>query len=457
MACYNWKRLHKSFREIVLSPLRDGILIPLTQMKGTPMKVTKRSWLGIAAVTVAALSAATLTGCSSPASSGSDLTKSGNSTLTLWVDTQRAPALKTVAAQFKKDTGVTVKLVVKDFATVDQDFISQVPTGKGPDMIVSPHDKLGAYVKNGVVAPLELGDKAAAFAKVAVQAVTYDGTVYGLPYSIENVALLRNTALAPKAATTFDEVITNGKAAVAANSATVKYAFLLGLDPKQGDPYHMYPFQTSFGSSVFAQNSDGTYDPSKLTLGDDAGLKFAAAVKQWGVDGILNPNITGDIAIDAFKKGESAYYLTGPWNVPAIKDAGIKYAIDALPSAGGQEAKPFLGVNAFFISAKSTNKIAATKFLVDYLGTDAVQEELYKVGGRPPALTSAYDTIAKTDADVKSFGDIGLTGVPMPAIPEMASVWADWGSAELQLIKGDGEPTSVWTTATTNVAAKIKG
>jgi arabinogalactan oligomer/maltooligosaccharide transport system substrate-binding protein len=422
------------------------------------MKVTKRSLLGIAAVTITALSVATLSGCSSAstASSGTDLTK-GSSTLTLWVDTQRAPALKAVAAQFKKDTGVTVKLVVKDFGTVDQDFISQVPTGKGPDLIVSPHDKLGAYVKNGVVAPLELGDKAANFAKVAVQAVTYDGTVYGLPYSIENVALVRNTALAPAAATTFDEVIANGKAAMAASGGKVKYPFLLGLDPKQGDPYHMYPFQTSFGSSVFAQNSDGTYDPTKLTLGDAAGLKFAAAIKKWGAAGILNANITGDIAIDAFKKGQSAYYLTGPWNVPAIKAAGIKYAIDALPSAGGQPAKPFLGVNAFFISSKSKNKIAATKFLVDYLGTDAVQEELYKVGGRPPALTSAYEAVSKTDADIKAFGDIGLNGVPMPAIPEMGSVWADWGAAELQLTKGDGDPAAVWTTAATNISAKIKG
>jgi arabinogalactan oligomer/maltooligosaccharide transport system substrate-binding protein len=417
------------------------------------MKVTKRSWVGIAALAATAVAATALAGCSSN-TAGEDLSK-GSQTLTLWVDTQRAPALKEVAAQFKKDTGVTVKLVVKDFANVDKDFISQVPTGKGPDMIVSPHDKLGAYVQNGVVAPLQLGDKEKDFAKVAIQAVTYDGNVYGLPYSIENVALIRNTELAPTAAKTFDDVLAEGKAAVTAGKA--KYPFLLGLDPKQGDPYHMYPLQTSFGSSVFAQKADGSYDATKLTLGDEAGVKFATAVKQWGKDGVLNPNITGDIALDAFTKGQSAYYLTGPWNVPAIKKAGIKYSIDALPSAGGQDAKPFLGVNAFFISSKSKNKVAATKFLVDYLGTDAVQEQLYKVGGRPPALTSAYDAVAKTDADIKSFGDIGLNGVPMPAIPEMASVWADWGSAELQLIKGDGDPATVWNTAVTNIQSKIKG
>ena len=419
------------------------------------MKVTRRAMSGVAAIAMVAVSAAALTACST-SSSGDNGSSDSSKTLTIWLDQQRAPAVKPIADQFQKDTGITVKLVVKDFANVDQDFISQVPTGKGPDMIVSPHDKLGSYVQNGVVAPIQLGDKAKDFAKVAVQAVTYDGNVYGLPYSIENVALLRNTALVPDASSTFDEVISKGQAAVAATPDTVKYPFLLGLDPKQGDPYHLYPLQTSYGSSVFAQNADGSYDASKLTLGDEAGQKFAAAVKQWGAEGILNANITGDIALDAFNKGESAYYLTGPWNVPAIKKAGVKYAIDPLPSAGGEEAKPFLGVNAFFISSKSKNKVAATKFLVDYLGTEKAQQALFDVGGRPPALISAYDAVTAKDPDVKSFGDIGLTGVPMPAIPQMAAVWADWGGAELQLIKGDGDPTTVWDTAASNVQAKIK-
>jgi len=414
------------------------------------MKVTHTARIATATLLVAGLTSAALTGCA-----GTTPSATGSSTLTLWTDALRAPALKSVSAQFQKDTGVTIKLVIKDFATVDKDFISQVPTGKGPDIIVSPHDKLGAYVQNGVVAPIQLGDSASKYAKVAIQAVTYNGNVYGLPYSIENIAMVRNTALAPTAAKTFDDVITTGKAVVA--SGTAKYPFLLGLDPKQGDPYHLYPLQTSFGSSVFAQNTDGSYDGSKLTLGDPAGVKFATALKTWGAEGILNPNITADIAATSFAKGESPYFITGPWNIGAIKKAGIKYAIDPLPTAGPDAAKPFLGVNAFFLSAKSKNKVAATKFLVNYLGTDAVQEKLYTVGDRAPALTSAFDTIAATNSDIQAFGKVGRNGVPMPSIPQMASVWADWGSAELALIKGEGDPATVWNAAVTNVQAKIKG
>lgn len=414
------------------------------------MKVNSLLAVG-AMTTVAALA---LAGCA-PTDGGDDVADGGSTTITMWVDTERAPALKDIAAQFKKDTGITVKLEIKDFGTVDQDFISQVPTGKGPDLIVSPHDKLGAYVANGVVAPLELGDKADEFAASAVQAMSYEGTVYGVPYSIENVALLRNADLVPDAAASFDDVIANGQAFAAGDAE--KYPFLVGLSPDQGDPYHLYPLQTSFGAPVFGLDADGAYDPTNLTLGNEGGLAFAAKLKEWGASGVLNANIDGDKAKEFFLAGKSPYYITGPWNLPDIKASGMNYAIDELPSAGGEAAQPFIGVNGFFLSSKSTNALAATKFIVNYLSTEEVQTALYEIGGRPPALTAAYEAAAANDADVAAFGAIGQNGVPMPAIPAMGSVWADWGLAELTLIKGEGDPAEVWATAVANIEAKIAG
>ena len=418
------------------------------------MKVNKKSVLGISALIAG--SALVLSGCAG--NSGDNGGDSGNNEdttpITVWVDIEREPALEAISEQFTEETGIEVKLVTKDFATVDQDFISQVPTGKGPDVIVSPHDKLGAYYAAGVVAPLELGDVAEGFSEAALAAVTYDGKVYGVPYSIENVALVRNVDLVPEPAETYDDVIANGKA------AGTKYPFLVGLSPEQGDPYHLYPFQTSFGSQVFAQNADGSYDSSQLVLGDEAGQEFATWLGTQGAagSGVFNANIDGEKAREFFIAGESPYYLTGPWNIPAIAEGGINYAIDPLPSAGGEEAKPFVGVNAFFLSSKSTNALAATNYIVNYLSTEEAQLSLFEVGGRPPALISAYEAASADDPDVAAFGAIGQTGAPMPAIPEMGSVWSDWGNAELQIIKGEGgEPAEIWTTAAQNVQASIDG
>ncbi|GAB4100512.1 maltose ABC transporter substrate-binding protein [Sinomonas halotolerans] len=427
-------------------------------MKVTSLSAAVPSRRAFAVGALSTAAALLLSACSGAASSApsssapANLAEAGASTITLWVDTPRVAVLKDVAAKFQADTGITVKLVGKD--TVREDFITAVPTGKGPDLIVGAHDWLGQLVQNGVVAPLELGDKAALFEDSAVTAMTYEGAVYGVPFAIENIGLVRNTALAPEAATTFDDVIATGKKAVADGKAS--YPFLVGLDPKQGDPYHLYPLQTSLGAPVFGTGADGGYDAGKLELGTPGGIEFAKKLKQWGDKGekVFNSNITGDIAKEKFIKGESPYFLTGPWNIPDIQKAGIKLAVDPLPTVGDKPAQPFIGVNGFFISSKSANALAATEFAVNYLSTEEVQDALFKAGGRPPALKASFEK-ASSDPVVKAFGEIGANGVPMPALPEMDAVWADWGGTELALIKGQGDPEAAWKAMVANVEKKI--
>ena len=74
-----------------------------------------------------------------------------------------------------------------------------------------------------------------------MRGVTYDGQTYGVPYSVESVALVRNNKLTTATPKTFDEMISAGK------SAGVKYPFIVQMGDK-GDPYHFYAFQTSFGA-----------------------------------------------------------------------------------------------------------------------------------------------------------------------------------------------------------------
>lgn len=412
------------------------------------MKVTSRSLIMTGAM--AAATAVVLAGCAPAEPEAPQFEGS----LTVWVDADRAGVLEDIAAQFEEERGVTVELVTKEFGAIRDDFITQAPTGNGPDIIVGAHDWLGKLVQNGVVAPLELGDKAADFQDVAITAMSYEGQNYGLPYSVENIAMIRNTDIVAEEPATFDDLIAAGQAAVAAGTA--QYPFLVGLDPNAGDPYHLYPLQASFGAPVFEITADGTYDPTTLALGNEGGEAFAVKLAEWGAAGILNTNISGDIAREEFVAGKSPFYLTGPWNLPAIKEAGINYSIDAIPSAGGEVASPFVGVQGFFISARSENQLAATEFLVNYIGTEAVQTALYEVGGRAPALLSAFEA-AKSNADVAAFGEVGATGNPMPNVPAMDAVWSDWGSTEVAIITGQGDPVELWRAMVASIQSKIDG
>ena len=150
---------------------------------------------------------------------------------------------------------------------------------------------------------------------------------------------------------------------------------------------------------------------------------------------------------DVFKK------IRLPNSLPYLF-AGIKVAIDPLPTAGSEPAQPFIGVNGFFISSKSQNSLAANEFAVNYLTTEEVQDAMFAAGGRPPALKASFEKAA-SDPIVEAFGKNGQNGVPMPALPEMDAVWADWGGTELALIKGQGDPEEAWKTMVSNVEAKI--
>lgn len=421
------------------------------------MKVNRTA---LAALATGSIVATALVGCSSdtPGSGATDATGTAGAaaSLTVWVDANRVVELEDIAKKFEADKGIAVKLVQKEYGDVmKEDFVKQVPTGKGPDVIIGGHDWLGLFVQNGVVAPLELGDAAAGFSDVSLRAMSYEGTTYGLPVSLENVALLRNTKLADETPGTWDELVAAGQKIVDAGDAT--YPVLVPSGP-ESDPYHLYPLQTSFGAPLFGTDADGSYDPSQLLIGSDGGQKFASKLVEWGKEGVLNTNITGDIARDEFAAGKAPFMISGPWNLPTFKDNGIEYAIESIPSAGGGDVTPFVGVQGFFVSAKSTNALAANEFVVKYLGSEDVQLALFEAGGRPPALTSAFEKASAQDPDVGAFGEVGLDGVPMPSIPEMGAVWNYWGATQAALVNGTaGDPAAAWSDMAAKIQADIAG
>ncbi|MRX43278.1 sugar ABC transporter substrate-binding protein [Agromyces kandeliae] len=409
------------------------------------MRVNKKSLLAAGAVAVVATLG--LAGCAGGDSGEGDNGASAGGTLTVWVDAERVDALKGAAEAYTEETGVEVDLVGKDNATIKDDFIQQVPTGEGPDITMGAHDWLGELSTNGVVAPLELGDSAADYLPVAIDAATYEGTVYMLPYAVENIAVLRNADLVAEAATSFDDMIAKGEAAGLDQPFVVEQG-------AEGNPYHLYPFQTAFGAPVFGSGAEG-YDPTDLQLGNEGGMEFANWLAGQGKNGtgVFNTDIDGDIAKQSFLDGTAAFWLTGPWNVGSAIDAGLNVAIDTVPSPTGDAASPFAGVKGFFVSSESENKVAANDFLVNYIGTEDVQLELFEAGNILPALSAAAES-ASSDPIIEGFAAVGQEAVPMPAIPAMGSVWQYWGIAEASIINGE-DPTATWEKLAADVQAAI--
>ncbi len=397
---------------------------------------------GIAALGVIAAATA-LAACNNGTTSSSlssDNSNDAAATLTIWADDTRFTQVETISQDFTAKTGVKVDVVQKSESDMDQEFTTQVPTGNGPDLIVMAHDKLGALVSNGVVAPVDLGEAKSQFADVAVKGVTYNGQTYGVPYAIESVALVRNNALTKDEPKTYDDMIASGK------TAGKQYPFVIQMGT-EGDPYHFYGFQTSFGAPVFNTNADGEYT-SELAMGGSGGTDFANWLKAQGDAGIIAPSITADIAKQAFLDGQAPYTVTGPWNVAAFREAGMDVSVLPIPSAGSQAAQPFVGVQMFYQSAKSANPVAAKQFF-NYLATPEAQTEMQKLGGRASAMPSVAQ--ASDDQDIKDFSKVAESGALAPAIPAMGSVWNFWGQTEANIVSGAEAPADGWATMIANI------
>jgi arabinogalactan oligomer/maltooligosaccharide transport system substrate-binding protein len=404
--------------------------------------------------TIAMLAAGMLlaAGCSSGnGSGGSD----DGVALTIWADDKYSRAIKESAEKWgaDNDVKVNVQAVSKDLQT---NFVTASQAGKGPDLVMGAHDWIGNLVQNGTIDPLQLTDDTrAAFNPLALKGVTYNGQIYGVPYVLENVALFRNTDLAPEAPRTMEELVATGERLK--REGKVSEILALPVGPN-GDAYHIEPLYTSAGGYMFGIDSDGQYDPKDLGLSKPEAVKAYEKIASLGEkgDGALKRSISGDNVTSVFTGRKAAFMISGPWQIPDTKKSGVKYDVTPVPSfAGGKEARPFIGVQAMYVASKGAHKALAQEFATNYFIQPQVAKALYEADRRPPALTAAFDEVSKSDPDMAKFVAAGKEGDIMPAIPEMATVWDPLGKAEAAIV-GGAAPGSTVGAAAKAISGQIK-
>jgi arabinogalactan oligomer/maltooligosaccharide transport system substrate-binding protein len=371
------------------------------------------------------------------ASAGTSAT--GQSTrIVIWADADRVPAVTQVATAWARTKGVTVQVVQKQMGPIRQE-ISTVAVDTAPDVIVGAHDWVGELSANGSVLPLSPSAATKKqFPAYALNSFSYGTAIkklYGAPVALENIALVTNTRLA-KVPTSFADLQKQALAAKKRTKAQVGVAVQQG----QGDAYHMYPFFSGLGGYVFGQNKAGNLDASDIGLANARFMKNAALIDQWNKSGLIRSQVNDSIAKDLFLKGKVAYWITGPWFLADIRKSGLRYAISAFPQiVPAIRSVPFLGVQGFMVTKFSSAhgvESLAKDLVANYMMQPASQLRLASANDRFPANLNAAKQVK--DKDLKAFGAASVGGVPMPNIPQMASVWQDLGAAWVRSTKGSG-------------------
>ena len=422
----------------------------------------------VALVAVAALSGTA--GCSSgksdsstsapsaaPSSSASKAPTREKADLVIWTSQDESQALTQLAAQFGKDNGISVavQVIASDLAA---NAITANAAGNGPDVLTLPNDFLGGALQNGAISPLPLtAADLAAYDKTDVASVTRNGQTWALPYGSENLVLYRNTKVVPQAPTTIEDLVATGQAAV--KKKLVDQALSLPVG-QTGDAYHMEPFFTSAGGSLFGSDTTGQPDTSKLGIGTPASIAAAKKIAALGEKGsqVLSRSIDGSNAIAQFTAGKAAYLVSGPWALADIRKSGVSYDITAVPPfAGGKPAAPFVAVKAFWTMSKAKNPTFAQEFVTKTMNTPAAMTALYQQDPRPPAQLDVLKAVSVKDPDMAKLAAGAKYATPLPDFPFMSGVWPPLSQAFASIV-GGADPTSTMqktgTTIQSVVAAK---
>ncbi|MFO7171415.1 MAG: maltose ABC transporter substrate-binding protein [Bacillota bacterium] len=395
-----------------------------------------RKWL--AGLLAASLVAVALAGCGggqnqqgeqSQQGSGSQQTGTGGPTgKTITVFSHLTPneikELQNLAAKYSQETGNKVNVVQSEADFQAEALAAQ--SKKFDVMYGLPNDNLGTFQRAGLVAEVPEGlIDWSVFNPVAVEAVTIEGKKWAAPVALETYALFYNTEKVPQPPASFEELV---------QIAKEKGGFAFDIN----NFYYSFAFLSANGGYVF-KNNNGTLDVNDIGLANEGAIKGWEFLQKLVTEHkFMDPSIAGDIAEGMFTQGKTAFFISGPWSVAGLKEAGTPFAVAPLPTLNGNPLRPFVGVQVAFVNARSDNRDVAFDFIKWMVKNGA---ELYKVGNRLPVVNEVLNSAeVQNDPILRGFVESSKNGIPMPNIPEVQAMWTPGANALKALTAGEITP-----------------
>ena len=346
---------------------------------------------------------------------------SAKNELTVYVDNGYKSYMEETAKAFEKESGTKVNIKTGDALGGLDKLSLDNQSGKAPDVMMAPYDRVGGLGNDGQLAEVTL-NKDSKTDKTTESLVTNGGKVYGAPAVIETLVLYYNKDLLQEAPKTFGELEELAKDS--------KYDFA-GEDGKNTafladwtNFYYAYGLLSGNGGYVFGKN--GT-DPKDIGLNNQGAIDGIEYAKTWYAKwpkGLQDTKGAANFIQTQFQEGKTAAIIDGPWKASSLKEAKVNYGVATIPTLpNGKAYSAFGGGKAWVIPAGANNPEAAQKF-VDFLTSTDQQKAFYDKTNEVPANTEAREyAVGKNDelttAVVKQFEN----AQPMPNISEMSTVW----------------------------------
>ncbi|MEO7114017.1 MAG: extracellular solute-binding protein, partial [Polyangiaceae bacterium] len=359
-------------------------------------------------------------------------------------------AIDQIAAQYEEENpGVHIELLSIPFDAYSAKLGAAIPRAHGPDLFIDAHERLGLYLRDGLVSPV--GDALpdsdlAAFDSASVAAVTIDQKHYAVPLSDKCLALYVNDALVKSDPKSIEE-IGRLRASLPADSYPLAY--------EAPNAFFHAPFLHAFGGRMLDEQGHFAF----------VGKEAAASVDY--VHGLVIARIVpvepdGALVTRLFASGHAATAISGPWMQSEIKD-GVRYHVIPLPkieeaasSPGHGEMRPLLTVEGVMLTPTGAQREDVRAF-ARYLGGKESALVRATVGEQVVARSDVWSEPAiANNPNLKAFHDAARNTVAMPTSPAMRAAWVPANQAILKVLRGDAKPVDALNEAAARFADAMR-
>ncbi len=400
---------------------------------------------------------AAVTGCSKKAA---PTTEGGRAKITYWntMGTLESEVLPSLVKEFT-DQNPDIQVIVEKISFYDarNQFEQGMKAGVAPDVFRSDRFWVADFVKAGLVEELDPGiisEDLDDLVPLARQVVTIDGKVWGLPQSVDCLALFYNKAhlkeVGIEPPTDYDSF--RAAARQLTDPGKGRYGFFLNPDA-----WWFEPFLFAFGGRYFT--GDGV-----LHLSTDQTLKavqFLLDLKETekAVPPVNLRSNSYDLMMQSFRNGQVSMILNGPWSIrvalsgPAFKDRSDQLGVIELPQGPAGRHTP-VGVQSLIIPKGCRHKDAALRF-IRYLCSKPVEATLSKTNYGIPARKSLFsDPELRNDPFLRPFILQLQAGNAMDSHQQCSQLYKALGDTLMRILNGDIPPRDALKDLDTSWKAK---
>lgn len=326
-----------------------------------------------------------------------------------WGSKSEISILKPILEDFEKNNPE----IRVDFMHIPQNYFQKIhllfASNTAPDVIFINNYYLPVYANAGLLEPMSADDN---FYRKALNALSWDNTLYAVPRDVSNLVVFYNKDLFrqkglqyPKSDWTFRDFLTT------AQKLTGDGVFGVSFEE---DTLFYLPYLMSEGGGILSD------DLSRLIIDDEnsqRGLRFYANLrKKYHVAPLREESASATMA-QMFLQGKLGMQISGRWLVPKYREeAKFDWDIVAFPKGSEGSVVP-MDASGWAVAKSSRHKDAAKK-LVNYLSSKESIERMTQSGLIVPARCDVAESVYFLDgqkpASARVFLNVIETSKPTP-------------------------------------------